>query len=53
MEIDTEEAGIFTVDDVVDLLEQLLLKQEHVEQQKTDIRALLTILLVVVLSFFV
>ena len=53
MEIDTEESGIFSVDDVADLLKQLLLKQEHVEQQKTDIRASLTILLVVVLSFFV
>ena len=53
MEIDTEEPDIFTVDDVADLLEQLLAEQEHVEQQKTDIRALLTIFLVVVLSFFV
>ena len=38
MEIDTEESGIFTVDDVADLLEQLLAEQEHVEQQKTNIR---------------
>ena len=53
MEIDTEEPGIFTVDDVADLLEQLLAEREHVEQQKTDICASLTILLVVVLSSFV